>query len=318
MIRYFNLENNKLVPATLFDVAQIVWADVQMPSDNEMLDLAVKFNVETEDLQDCIERTERPRFNYDHLRKNRLVLLRVPRMMEVDLLDTPTTPIGIFLTSDDKVITIQGSVHPQYENLADMVNRKPMANAWFLVIELFRVLSSHLYQFSLKISDSIQSMQDSIMESTTPADIKRSFKLNSQIIFFNTAILGDMNSIKAFYAKEMATFDADAVLHEEIDDVLTELQQTYEYSSIYRDLYRSNLDALTSVISNNLNIILKRLTSLSIIVAIPTLIASIYGMNVGLPGGVTGPEFLSFYVLMGICGLSVLVPLYVFRRAKWL
>jgi magnesium transporter len=318
MISCYILENNKVVPYPELDIDKITWCDVLEPSDNEIIEISQKFKINLEDLEDCLDLTERPRFNYDHLLENNLLLLRVVQSFEVELDKRATNPIGIFFTSHDKILTIHPLLARNFNDLIDVMNRQPIENAWFLVTELIHILIKQLDQVSQKIATKIIDLQNKILRAPSVREIHEPFELNSYLIFFNTSMLGNVNSIKGFFTRNRPIIEANIPLLENYDDVMTDSDQVYNFTSIYRDQFANIIDAYASVINNNLTQVMKVVGSISLILMIPTLIASIYGMNIGLPGGVTGSDRITFIVILILSfGVSYITWLF-FRRAKWL
>lgn len=101
---------------------------------------------------------------------------------------------------------------------------------------------------------------------------------------------------------------------EQTEDVLIELKQAHNMVNIYSDILTGTMDAFASIISNNVNTIMKRMTSLSIVLMVPTLIASFYGMNVDIHLEHV-PHAFSLIALISVC-LSV-TALIIFRKIKW-
>jgi len=99
-----------------------------------------------------------------------------------------------------------------------------------------------------------------------------------------------------------------------LEDVEIEMQQARTMANVYSDVLTGMMDAFASITSNNLNIVMKRLTSFSIIIMVPTLIASYYGMN--LEKGTTIHNAQFFMVIAGSLVLSVICIIY-FIRKKW-
>jgi magnesium transporter len=99
-----------------------------------------------------------------------------------------------------------------------------------------------------------------------------------------------------------------------IEDVIIDNKQAIEMASIYSSIFSGMMDAFASIISNNLNVVMKFLTSVTIIVALPTLIASIYGMNVPLP--MQGHPY-AFYGVMGISVVLSAILIFIFIRRKY-
>jgi magnesium transporter len=318
MIRCYFLENNKVKPSPEFNVDKITWCDALEPTDDELITISQKFNINIEDLQDCLDQSERPRFNYDYKLKNNFLLLRAIQSFDIDVTKRATTPVGIFFTNQQKIVTIHSTLAQNFNDEIDGINRHSIENSWFLITEIIHVLIKQLDQVAQRIATTILDLQDTILKYRKTKEVKQPFQLNSFLIFFNTSMLGNNNTIKSFYARHKHIFETDIPLLESFDDVMTDIDQVYNYTSIYRDQFSNIIDGLASVINNNLSNVMKVVGSISLILMIPTLIASVYGMNVGLPGGVTGGDHVTFYIILLLSfGLS-LASWYYFRKRNWL
>jgi magnesium transporter len=318
MIRCYFLENNKVKPSPEFNVEKITWCDALEPTDDELITLSQKFNINIEDLQDCLDQAERPRFNYDYKLKNNFLLLRAIQSFEVDVTKRATTPVGIIFTNQQKIVTIHSALAQNFNDEIDLINRHSIENAWFLITEIIHILVRQLDQVAQRIATIILDLQDTILKYQRAKEVKQPFQLNSFLIFFNTSMLGNANTIKSFFTRHKHIFETDIPLLENYDDVMTDIDQVYSYTSIYRDQFSNIIDGLASVINNSLSNVMKVVGSISLILMIPTLIASIYGMNVGLPGGVTGNDHITFLIILLLSFASSIASWYYFRKRGWL
>ena len=136
-------------------------------------------------------------------------------------------------------------------------------------------------------------------------------RLQKTLVYFNTSIRGNevmLSKLQSIFQEPMY-MDAELV-----EDVETELKQAHLTVNIYSDILTGTMDAFASIISNNVNAIMKRMTSLSITLMIPTLIASFYGMNVDIHL----EEVPYAFALIILCSvvLSTLAFI-IFRKIKW-
>jgi len=131
------------------------------------------------------------------------------------------------------------------------------------------------------------------------------------LVFFTTSLKG--NDILLHRIRNVKSLQKKLDL-ELLEDVQIELRQALETTNIYSDILSGMMDAYASVISNNLNIIMKQLTSISIILMIPTLIASLYGMNV--PNGLETYKY-GFWIILFFSFLLSVVSVLLFKRKKW-
>ena len=162
-----------------------------------------------------------------------------------------------------------------------------------------------------QINIDITAAEKELEKSIRNEDLLRLMRLQKSLVYFNTSIRGNevmIGKLKTIFQ------DANFLDEELVEDVIIELKQAYNTVNIYSDILTGTMDAFASIISNNVNTIMKRMTSLSIILMLPTLIASFYGMNVDIHLDEI-PHAFSLIVFFSI-GLSILA-LAVFRRIKW-
>ena len=131
-------------------------------------------------------------------------------------------------------------------------------------------------------------------------------ELEKSLVFFSTSLKADeMTLEKILRGRFIKLYDEDQEL---LEDVLIEIKQAIEMSNIYSSILSGTMDAFASVISNNLNIVMKVLTSITILMAIPTMIASFYGMNV------TGLPIPNFWIVLGISAVITVICAFFLNR----
>ena len=142
-------------------------------------------------------------------------------------------------------------------------------------------------------------------------DLQTLLKIEKCMVYFTTSLKG--NDILIHRIKNLKDHK-DSYDPELVEDVEIELRQAQETTNIYSDILSGMMDAYASVISNNLNVIMKILTSISIILMIPTLVASLYGMNVH--NNLENNKF-GFWIICGISIVLSLVGILMFKIKKW-
>lgn len=302
------------------DISDLTWVDVCNPSSEEIKLVSTMFSINTHDIEDVLDPTERPRFNYDMVRKNQFLLLRSLKSDKLDLdkLENPMFPIGIFFTSQEKIVTVNQIESKEFQNLIKIINLKKTKKSIHLFLELIQAIFNRLDRMSHQISIKINEIQKQIISSRNIQKVHDPFKINSFMIFFNTAMQGNYNALEAYINKNFKLFEDDPKLYEKVDDLMIDIEQVYKFSTIYRDQVNNLVDQTNNIINNNLNNVFKVVGSISLLISIPTLIASFYGMNVNLPGGTTAGQLGSFYVILGVSfSISVAIWL-IFRKLRWL
>ena len=320
MIRCFFIDKEKLIPSKDSNVENITWCDAVRPTDDELMEISQRFNIDIDDLEDCFDETERPRFKLDAILNYSFILLQVPISEELDISQEQVTfPLGFFLTANKKLITIQSKANPGLEKVVEIINRHTIFDYLFLIIEIFHGLVNEMDKIVKKFIFNIREIQNSVLHSQKGSDIKKPFQLNSYLIFYNTAMLGNLNSIKSFYNKNKNIIDGNIALFDKFEDMFLDMEQMYNLTSIYRDVLANSLDAFSSVINNNMTMIMKVVASISLILMIPTLIASVFGMNVYFPGISTqSTSVIPLLSIIIISSLSTVLIWAYFRKVKWL
>ncbi|MCK9292599.1 MAG: magnesium transporter CorA family protein [archaeon] len=220
-----------------------------------------------------------------------------------------TTPLGILLTKD-YAVTI-GFIK---NTIIKSIKEKNMkfSPAYFILRLL--LLSSRTYLTYLKeIDKQINSIEQKLESSPKNIDIKKLLYLEKSLVFINTSLKGNQILFERMYKNKQ--FNSIEKNRDVLDDVIDENKQGIEMAQIYTNIIKNNLDVNSSVISNNLNKVVKILTSITIIIAIPTLVASIYGMNVNLP---FQQSSYAFGITMLISLFFTFLVLWFLWKNKWL
>ncbi|MCK4849594.1 MAG: magnesium transporter CorA family protein, partial [Candidatus Heimdallarchaeota archaeon] len=163
------------------------------------------------------------------------------------------------------------------------------------------------YELSVDIIDQeLKVLEQKIFKSVKSRSIEKVFTLSREATYLDAALRAN---VRAFYQLQKAPeFQEKPELLDDLEDLSIDLQQQADLLRIYRDLIESSLDAFASVISNNQNDLIKVLASISLIVSVPTLIASLYGMNVPLP--FEGDPFAFWFIL--IFSAVLIIPIWYF------
>ena len=180
-----------------------------------------------------------------------------------------------------------------------------------LVLKLLLSSSVWYLKYLKQVNQKIKLAEDNLEESIKNEELQALLQIEKCLVFFMTSLKG--NDILLHRIKNLKS-QRDSYDHELLEDVEIELRQAQETTNIYSDILTGMMDAYASVISNNLNAIMKQMTSISIILMIPTVIASLYGMNV--PNNLEGNAYgLPIVILVSII-LSVF-GVFLFKKKRW-
>ena len=283
------------------------WINVILPTDDDNRYLVQEAGIPESFLKDIEDVDERSRMELEE--GWMMMILRIPYKVDDSSIPFITVPLGIIIKGD-VFITI---CHYQVEMIPDFIhyiNRKSVqvSTTWDLVFRLF-LSSSVWYQKCLKQINTQMNMAEQELErSIRNEELQRLLKIEKSLVFFITSLRGNDNLLMKMknLKSQRKYFDEDLV-----EDVEIEQRQAQDTARIHSDILSGTMDAYASVISNNLNIVMKRMTSVSIILMIPTLIASLYGMNV--PNGLEENPWGFVLVIV----VSILISVICYKFFKW-
>lgn len=256
------------------------WINIVNPTKEELIKIEEELNIPVDFLTDPLDANERSR---SEIEKNYiLVVLRIPLYDEKDEA-TPfiTLPIGIILTRN-LIITIcsqKNNVISDFIN-GRVKNFSTMKRDRF-ALQIFLRTSLLYLRYLKEISDKAADIQKELHKAMKNEELIKLLNLEKSLVYFTTSLKSNelmMERLQKTNVLRMGTEE-----EELIEDVIIENKQAIEMANIYSNILSGMMDAYASIISNNLNVVMKFLTAITIVLMIPTLVASLYGMNVNLP-----------------------------------
>ncbi len=309
MIHSFKVVQQRFIPAITMDEA--FWIHLENPSPEEAQKIITRFNLEEDFITDLQDADENARLEWDD--NNMLIILRVPiyykhRTASVSF---ATAPLGIIATPD-KLITVSYYDNEVLTQYLDGKHRSfPITQQSFLLNINLRTAIYYL-KFLKEINRRTTQIENELHQSMRNKELIRLLRMEKSLVFFNTSLKSNEIILERLQRSRWLHNDPEA--EDMIDDVIIENKQAIEMANIYSSILSGMMDAFASIISNNLNVVMKFLTSITIILALPTLIASIYGMNVHLP---FQENSYAFAIVMGISVMLSIVLVLVFIRKKY-
>ena len=311
MIRSYTVLDGELMPIEPGKgEAQPLWIDAVAPSPAEVEMLSKQFRLDLQDVADCLDPNERSRVeleeSYDLL-VLRSVLREVGGHHEgADRVET--MPIGIFVTSNC-VVTVRIGASFGYEEVTGDLKRKPKLDTkedMFLM--LVRRVNRDIERRVRPMDRTIASIQQRILGSKRSDVAPQAFALSNGLILLNTTLLSNLNALSMLSRAKLLRFSKEQL--DLAEDLENDVAQLYEMTTIYREIMANVLNAYESTIANNLSTVMKTLTTISLILILPLLIASLFSMNVGLP---IEEEPGAFWIVVGLSAASVAALWLMFR-----
>jgi len=283
------------------------WINAVCPTKEDKKFLLEELQIPQAFYNDIEDIDERPRIEMEN--GWYLIVLRIPFKSDDAKLPFNTAPLGLIF-KDDVFISIS---FYQTDILTDFVNytrkKKIIVESHFdLVLKLLLSSSVWFLKYLKQINQRIKLAEDNLEKSIKNEELQALLQIEKCLVFFVTSIKG--NDILFRRLKNLKEH-RDNFNEDLLEDVEIELRQAEETTNIYSNILTGMMDAYASVISNNLNVIMKRLTSISIILMIPTLVASLYGMNV--PNNLENNNY-GFYIVILISLLISVFGVLLFKK----
>ena len=251
------------------------WIQVTCPTEQDQQELQERFQIPDYFLSDIADTDERARYEYDV--GWMLIILRIPYVKEVRSRTPYTTvPLGI-IHKRDVTITV---CNFETNMMIDFVSYQQKRGEGFTdyVDMIFRLfLSSAVWYLKRlkQINALIEKSKKNLDKEVNNESLIGLSRLQDSLTYFVTSIRGNENLLaKLKFKLQVDELDADL-----IEDVNIEMSQARETTSIYSDILESTMDTYSSIINNNMNTVMRTLTSVSIIMMLPTLVSSLFGMN---------------------------------------
>ena len=286
------------------------WVNVVRPDSSDFKFLTETLKVPESFLNDIADTDERPRTETEG--NWLLTILRIPVQNTQSSLPYITVPIGI-ITNNEIIVSVCYHQTDMIPDFIEHTRRKgiEVRNKLDLIFRLIYSSAVWFLKYLKQINIDITAAEKELERSIRNEDLLRLMKLQKTLVYFNTSIRGNevmIGKLKTIFQ------DTDFLDEELVEDVIIELKQAFNTVNIYSDILTGTMDAFASIISNNVNAIMKRMTSLSITLMIPTLIASFYGMNVDIHLEEM-PHAFMLIILISVL-LSAL-SFVIFRKIKW-
>lgn len=267
------------------------WINLVAPTSEELIRVKDSLNIELDFLKAPLDDEESPRVEIEDAQD--LIIVDVPMVDEDEAsLTYYTLPLGI-IVSDDYIITTclkNSYILEQFEQNKVKSFYTYKKNRFLLQI-LFKIATRYLLYLKQidKISDKIE---EKLHQATRNKELIQMFALQKSLVYFSASLKSNdlvMQKILKLDAIQLYPEDQDL-----LEDVIIENKQAIEMTNIYSNVLSSTMDTSASIISNNQNMVMKFLTTITIVMSIPNIVSGFYGMNVeGLPFANTPHSFLT-------------------------
>lgn len=280
MIQYFNIIDHKTVATD--KPGNGTWVNVLPPlKQEEFAELSSALQIPIDFLKDSLDIDERSRFEEDD--EVKLIVIKTPTennsFNESDAFYI-TIPICIILTAG-QIVTVNSFENEAIKKFLNSFQNRHPDKMNMMVLKIFEKVINNYHNHLKEINQRRNTLEQKLYDANRNEELLQLMRIQKSLVYFVTALRS--NELLMMKLARTGFLKLDEEEKDFLDDLIIETSQALETANTYTNILSSTLDAFASIISNNQNEVLKRLTMTTLFLSIPVLIASIYGMNVPLP-----------------------------------
>ncbi len=291
-----------------------MWINLSEPSSSDIEKVYKRFNIPLEFVTDPLDKDESARVEVDDDTSSTLIVLRVPckELSDDNAVPYTTVPFGIIMTPN-VIITVCAKRTALIDQCRSARRVCPPFDRHRFVFNILLRTASLYLSYLREIRDEADLIESKLhlhraLKNDSIIDLR---DLQKALVYFTTSLTANEIMVSRLgHMRQLGISEEDLDF---LEDVAIEYRQALEMSNIHSNILTGTMDAFASVISNNLNRVMKSLTSVTIVFMLPTLIASIFGMNVDLPFNTHNP--LAFIIILAVAvAISLLTVAYLIKR----
>ncbi|HAI83175.1 MAG TPA: magnesium transporter CorA [Chitinophagaceae bacterium] len=311
MIQYFKNVNHQTVEIDKPENG--TWVNLVPPfKEEEFIELSNSLDIPIEFLRDSLDIDERPRFELEDNVK--FIVIKTPAENN-SFNDSDayyiTIPICIILTHN-QIVTVNSFDNGAIKKFLNSFERRHPDKRNMMVLKIFEKVVTNFLEYLKEINHQRNLYEQKLYDSNRNEELLNLMRIQKSLVYFVTALRSNEMLMMKMERTNFLSLNEEE--REFLQDLIVDTSQALEMANIYTNILSSTMDAFASIISNNLNNVMKRLTSITIILSLPILVTSIYGMNVEIPYQHSQHAFYIPVILSLI--ISFLIGWY-FLKKKW-
>lgn len=288
------------------------WVNVVNPKQEEITFLSEHLNIPHDFLTASLDIDERARIEVED--DATLIILKIPFFDEnnLDILYF-TLPVGLILIKDLIITVCARETDILNDFIENKVKHFSTTNQHRFILQIFLRAVLLYLQYLKQINNASTIIQKKVEQASKNQQLIKLLNIEKSLVYFTTSLKS--NQLMLERLQKMRILKMDEENETLFEDIITESKQAIEMANVYSDILSGMMDAFASIISNNLNIVMKILTLITIILTIPVLFSSLYGMNVKLP---LQDHPLAFFIIIGSSFVLSLMAILIFFKKKWI
>ena len=291
------------------------WINMIAPTEEEIKKVCEKLKIKEDFIRYSLDYEEKARIDIEDYDNTILFIIDVPIIEKENNEQVYSTmPLGMIVVRDDYFITVSLK---QNRVISELEKSKAKNNIITykksrMILQIFYKNAELYLKYLKKINKETEIAESVLKSSLKNKELLKMLSLEKSLVYFTTSLKSnEVVMEKTLRGRIIKLYEEDEDI---LEDAIIENKQAMEMSKIYSDILNGTMDAYASIISNNLNVVMKFLTSITIILAIPTMISSYWGMNVQVPFQNTNSPWPFYTVVIFSVILGIIAMIWLKRK----
>lgn len=308
MLRIYNTDVKTDSFDTLKKIKKGCWIDLVNPNQEDINFLTDSLDVDTSFISYLLDDEEQPRIDYDDENDIKMIIIDVPiREKKKNISRITTIPLAILVIKDSYIVTVSLEEVPLLKDFKQQKVKEfySYKKTRFIIQILYRTASLYL-RYLRKLNREIEKAEEKMLKATSNRDLAHLLSVEKSLVYMTTSLKSNEVVLERILKGNVIDlYEEDNDL---LEDAIIENKQGIEMANLYREILSSTADSFATIISNNLNTIMKFLAGITIVISIPTMVASFMGMNVTFGKFADNPYAFILLLLISLL-LSLVVAL---------
>lgn len=313
MVKMYNTDLATNITQETTEIKKGNWINMVAPTEEEIKKVCNKLKIGQEFIKYSLDYEEKARIDNEEDDNTTLFIIDVPVIEKENNEQVYSTmPLGMIVVRDDYFITVSlksNKVISELEKTKNIITYKKSR----MILQIFYKNAELYLKYLKKINKETEIAENVLKNSLKNKELLKMLSLEKSLVYFTTSLkANEVVMEKTLRGKIIKLYDEDEDI---LEDSIIENKQAIEMAKIYSDILNGTMDAYASIISNNLNSVMKVLTTITIILSIPTIIGSFWGMNVAVP---FAQNPFGFYIVIAVSLLISLITFLIFKKRNML
>ena len=316
MLKILNTNTETGEIETIKKIKKGCWIDLVKPNEDDIRFLTDSLEVDTSFISYILDDEEQPRIDYDEDSDIRMIIIDVPiREKKNNYTIISTIPLAILIIKDSYIVTISLE---ESDPIKEFKHRKVKEFYSFkktrFILQIFYHTATSYLKYLRNLNREIEKAEAKMLKATSNRDLANLLNIEKSLVYIMTSLKSNEIVLERILkGNVIPLYEED---NELLEDAIVENKQCIEMANLYREILSSTTDSFATIISNNLNTIMKFLAGITIVISIPTMVASFMGMNVPL-GDISNHPY-AFWILLGLSAILSLVVAYILKKKNML